>query len=214
MGGGLTPSRRASGLRPAANPKLAALDQLVKALHVGIAQFPAAAVRVCGRDAVTPTDQKTDHAALRLTLAVDLSHPASWVRRRGVGGGRLGKRVQGCGSGAPGLKEPPHYFGVALDRREPRIGLSALQPGDGAGAPAGHPHALRHTFATALAEAGVDLAVLRALMSHDHVSTRSQPRGMSTSFTWRLSASAERHQPATARSHSVQKLAQQRLRLR
>ena len=35
--------------------------------------------------------------------------------------------------------------------------------------PAGHPHALRHTFGTALAEAGVDLAVLQALMGHSHV---------------------------------------------
>ena len=34
--------------------------------------------------------------------------------------------------------------------------------------PAGHPHALRHSFGTALA-AGVDLAVLQALMGHDHV---------------------------------------------
>ena len=37
------------------------------------------------------------------------------------------------------------------------------------GVAAGHPHALRHTFGTALAEAGVDLPVLQALIGRDHV---------------------------------------------
>jgi site-specific recombinase XerD len=38
-----------------------------------------------------------------------------------------------------------------------------------AGVPAGHPHSLRHSFGTALAEAGVDISVMQALMGHDHV---------------------------------------------
>lgn len=42
------------------------------------------------------------------------------------------------------------------------------------GVRAGHPHALRHSFGTALAEAGVDLAVIQALMGHDHVDSSAR----------------------------------------
>ncbi|MFV1991309.1 MAG: tyrosine-type recombinase/integrase [Acidimicrobiales bacterium] len=38
------------------------------------------------------------------------------------------------------------------------------------GVSAGHPHALRHTFGTALAEAGVDLAVMQALLGGTPIS--------------------------------------------
>jgi site-specific recombinase XerD len=43
-----------------------------------------------------------------------------------------------------------------------------------AGVPAGHPHALRHTFGTVLAEAGVDLPVMQALLGHEHVDTSAR----------------------------------------
>lgn len=42
------------------------------------------------------------------------------------------------------------------------------------GVRAGHPHALRHTFGTAMAEAGVDLAVMQALLGHAHVDTTAR----------------------------------------
>lgn len=37
-----------------------------------------------------------------------------------------------------------------------------------------HPHALRHTFGSALAEAGVDLAVMRELLGHAHINTTAR----------------------------------------
>ncbi len=40
--------------------------------------------------------------------------------------------------------------------------------------PAGNPHALRHTLGTALAQAGVDLAVMQALLGHTHVDTTAR----------------------------------------
>lgn len=42
------------------------------------------------------------------------------------------------------------------------------------GVAGGHPLALRHTFGTVLAEAGVDLAVMQALLGHAHVDTTAR----------------------------------------
>ena len=42
---------------------------------------------------------------------------------------------------------------------------------DISGVAGGHAHALRHTFGTVLAEAGVDLAVMQALLGHAHACT-------------------------------------------
>jgi site-specific recombinase XerD len=51
-----------------------------------------------------------------------------------------------------------------------------------AGVPGGHPHALRHSFGTALAEAGVDLSVIQALMGHDHVDSSAAYIHLAPSF--------------------------------
>jgi site-specific recombinase XerD len=50
------------------------------------------------------------------------------------------------------------------------------------GVSAGHPHALRHSFGTALAEAGVDLSVIQALMGNDHVDSSAAYIHLAPSF--------------------------------
>jgi len=119
-----------------------------------------------------------------LGLAVaDVDIPRGWIRVMGKGGQErrvpLDPDVAGLIQ-AYLLAERPETASRALfvvakgpHRGQPLspAGLRAIfrYHRERAGVPAGHPHALRHSFGTALAEAGVDLAVLRALMGHDHV---------------------------------------------
>jgi|SRR5579883_4186 len=65
-----------------------------------------------------------------------------------------------------------------------------------AGVPAGHPHALRHSFGTALAEAGVDLSVMQALMGHDHVDSAAAYIHLSPQHVRRAYDDARAHQRA------------------
>jgi site-specific recombinase XerD len=65
-----------------------------------------------------------------------------------------------------------------------------------AGVPAGHPHALRHSFGTALAEAGVDLAVMQALMGHDHVDSAAAYIHLSPQYVRRAYDDARARQRA------------------
>lgn len=66
------------------------------------------------------------------------------------------------------------------------------------GVTAGHPHALRHTFGTALAEAGVDLAVMQALLGHDHVDSAAAYIHLATAHVRRELDAARPRQRARA----------------
>src|SRR6266480_768552 len=119
-----------------------------------------------------------------LGLAVaDVDIPRGWIRVMGKGGKErrvpLDPDVAGLIQ-AYLLAGRPETSSRALFvvAKGPHRGQSLTAAGlrtifryhrDRAGVPAGHPHALRHSFGTALAEAGVDLAVVQALMGHDHV---------------------------------------------
>ena len=119
-----------------------------------------------------------------LALAVaDLDVGRGWVRVRGKGDKERSVPLDREAVSAVQtylLAERPETIATALFvvAKGPHRGQSLSAAGlrrvfryhrTRAAVPAAHPHALRHTFGTALAEAGVDLAVLAALLGHDHI---------------------------------------------
>ncbi len=66
-----------------------------------------------------------------------------------------------------------------------------------AGVPAGNPHSLRHSFGTAMAEAGIDVAVMQALMGHDHVDSAAAYIHLSPGHVRRAYDEARARQRAT-----------------
>lgn len=119
-----------------------------------------------------------------LALAVaDVDIGGRWVRVKGKGGRErrapLDTEVAGWVQTYL-LAERPHTEATALfvvakgtHRGQPLTpaGLRTIfrYHRGKTGVSAAHPHALRHTFGTSLAEAGVDLAVIQSLMGHAHV---------------------------------------------
>jgi len=129
-----------------------------------------------------------------LTLKVtDVDIPRGWVLVAGKGGKERRVPVDAGVSGliqAYLLAERPDagMDGTVTDRlfvvaKGPNRGRPLTPEGlravfryhrERSGVTAGHPHALRHSFGTALAEAGTDLAVIQALMGHDHVDSSAR----------------------------------------
>ncbi|MEP6814079.1 MAG: tyrosine-type recombinase/integrase [Marmoricola sp.] len=119
-----------------------------------------------------------------LGLAVaDVDIGGGWVRVAGKGGRERRTPVDAEVAGwvqAYLLAERPETDTAALFvvAKGPHRGRPLTPAGlrtvfryhrDKTGVAAAHPHALRHTFGTALAEAGVDLSVIQSLLGHAHV---------------------------------------------
>lgn len=126
----------------------------------------------------------------------DVDIARRWVRVRGKGGKERSVPIDTDVAGAIQtylLAERPETDSTALfvvakgaNRGQPltAAGLRTVfrYHRERSGVSAGHPHALRHSFGTALAEAGVDLSVIQALMGHDHVDSSAAYIHLAPSF--------------------------------
>jgi hypothetical protein len=146
-------------------------------------------------------------AARRAGYDIGRDQVARLMRQAGIRGVRRGRRVvttrpDKASGRAPDLVKRQFVANRPSGRPLSAEGLRRVfrYHRERAGVVAGHPHALRHSFGTALAEAGVDLAVMQALMGHDHVDSAAAYIHLSPAHVRRVYDEARARQRANEKA--------------